>query len=70
MVQYFKKRPVISQSPSDAGTANTEEASHQMNHIMEASTKYIITQVKRTYYTLTCVFIFIFSNDTCPDILI
>lgn len=46
VVQYFKTRPVISHSPSDAGTANTDEASPQINHTLEASDKYIVTQVK------------------------
>lgn len=51
VVQNFKKRAVISQSPSDAGTTNTDEASAQINHTMETSDKYIVTQVKHTYYT-------------------
>ncbi|XP_045899070.1 phospholipid phosphatase-related protein type 5-like, partial [Micropterus dolomieu] len=44
VVQYFRKRPVISHSPSDAGTANTNEASPHMNHNMEASDSYIVSQ--------------------------
>lgn len=55
VVQYFKKRPAMSRSPSDAGTTNTDEASAQMNHTMETSDKYIVTQVKHT---------FTFSNNT------
>ncbi|XP_031695536.1 phospholipid phosphatase-related protein type 5-like, partial [Anarrhichthys ocellatus] len=42
VVQYFRKRPVISQSPSDAGTADTDEP--QTTHAMETSDKYIVTQ--------------------------
>ncbi|XP_034411197.1 phospholipid phosphatase-related protein type 5a [Cyclopterus lumpus] len=42
VVQYFKKRPGVSQSPSDAGTADTDEP--QTNHVMENSDKYIVTQ--------------------------
>ncbi|XP_073346639.1 phospholipid phosphatase-related protein type 5-like isoform X1 [Pagrus major] len=44
VVQYFKKRPVIPQSPSDAGTANTDEASPQTNHTMDISDKYTVAQ--------------------------
>ncbi|XP_069367794.1 phospholipid phosphatase-related protein type 5a [Paralichthys olivaceus] len=40
VVQYFKKRPLIPQSPSDAGTSNTDEASPQTDHNMETSGKY------------------------------
>ncbi|XP_006808794.2 phospholipid phosphatase-related protein type 5-like [Neolamprologus brichardi] len=39
VVQYFKKRPVIPQSPSDSGTANTDEVSPEVNHNMETSDK-------------------------------
>lgn len=46
VVQYFKKRLVISQSPSDAGTSDTDEAPPHMNHTVEDSDKYIVTQVK------------------------
>ncbi|XP_068427269.1 phospholipid phosphatase-related protein type 5-like [Clinocottus analis] len=43
VVQCFKKRPVISQSPSDAGTADTDEP--QTNHVMETSDEYLVTQI-------------------------
>ncbi|XP_029309278.1 phospholipid phosphatase-related protein type 5-like [Cottoperca gobio] len=46
VVQYFKKRSEISQSPSDAGTANTDESSPKRNYSMEASDKYIVPEVK------------------------
>lgn len=39
VVQYFKKRPVIPPSPSDSGTANTDEVSPEVNHNMETSDK-------------------------------
>ncbi|XP_034468672.1 tRNA wybutosine-synthesizing protein 3 homolog isoform X2 [Hippoglossus hippoglossus] len=39
VVQYFKKRPLIPHSPSDAGTSNTDEASPQTDHTMETSGK-------------------------------
>ncbi|XP_035491260.2 phospholipid phosphatase-related protein type 5-like [Scophthalmus maximus] len=39
VVQYFKERPGIPRSPSDAGTANTDEASPRMNHTMETCDK-------------------------------
>lgn len=47
MAQYFKKRPVISQSPSDGGTVNTDETSPKMNNTTETS------EVKHTYHTFT-----------------
>ncbi|XP_036939414.1 phospholipid phosphatase-related protein type 5-like [Acanthopagrus latus] len=45
VVQYFKKRPMIPHSPSDAGTANTDEASPQTNHTMNISDKYTVAQI-------------------------
>ncbi|KAM3605130.1 uncharacterized protein V6R79_021165 [Siganus canaliculatus] len=45
VVQYFKKRPTISQSSSYAGTTNTDEASPQVNHTSENA------QVQRARYT-------------------
>nr|XP_033506825.1 phospholipid phosphatase-related protein type 5-like [Epinephelus lanceolatus] len=53
VVQYFKKRPVISQSPSDTGTADTDEASPQRNHSMEASDKYIVTKSPGSFTEVT-----------------
>lgn len=50
VVQYFKKRPGISHSPSDAGTADTDEASAQINHCVETSDKFFLTQVNHYYY--------------------
>ncbi|KAM9323065.1 phospholipid phosphatase-related protein type 5-like [Pholidichthys leucotaenia] len=44
VVQYFKKRPVIPHSPSDSDTANTDEALPHINHKMETTEKYIISQ--------------------------
>uniref|UniRef100_UPI0037E962B9 phospholipid phosphatase-related protein type 5-like n=1 Tax=Semicossyphus pulcher TaxID=241346 RepID=UPI0037E962B9 len=44
VVQYFKKRRVMSHSLSDAGTVNTEEALPHVKHNMQASDKYIVTQ--------------------------
>ncbi|XP_067331565.1 phospholipid phosphatase-related protein type 5-like [Channa argus] len=44
VVQYFRKRPVISPSPSDTGTSDTDEASPQISHTMETCSKYIVTQ--------------------------
>ena len=35
----------MSQSPSDAGTADSDEAPPQTNHTMETSDKYIVRQV-------------------------
>ncbi|XP_026230846.1 phospholipid phosphatase-related protein type 5-like [Anabas testudineus] len=53
VVQYFRKRPVIPQSPSDTGTANTDEASLQMNHTMVTSNKYIVTQSPGSFSEVT-----------------
>ncbi|XP_035027478.2 phospholipid phosphatase-related protein type 5 [Hippoglossus stenolepis] len=39
VVQYFKNRPLIPHSPSDAGTSNTDEASPQTDHTIETSGK-------------------------------
>ncbi|CAB1446458.1 unnamed protein product [Pleuronectes platessa] len=39
VVQYFKKRPRIPHSPSDAGTSDTDEASSQTYPTMETSGK-------------------------------
>ncbi|XP_008297531.1 lipid phosphate phosphatase-related protein type 5 [Stegastes partitus] len=44
VVQYFKKRPSVPQSPSDAGTADTDEDSPQINHTVETSDKYAVAQ--------------------------
>ncbi|KAK5859408.1 hypothetical protein PBY51_020963 [Eleginops maclovinus] len=44
VVQYFKKRLVVSHSPSDSGTADTDEASHQTNHCMDVSDKYTVPE--------------------------
>uniref|UniRef100_A0A3Q1ETP5 Phospholipid phosphatase related 5 n=1 Tax=Acanthochromis polyacanthus TaxID=80966 RepID=A0A3Q1ETP5_9TELE len=44
VVQYFKKRPRLPQSPSDAGTADTDEASPQINHSKDNSDKYAVAQ--------------------------
>uniref|UniRef100_A0A3B5ABP9 Phospholipid phosphatase related 5 n=1 Tax=Stegastes partitus TaxID=144197 RepID=A0A3B5ABP9_9TELE len=53
VVQYFKKRPSVPQSPSDAGTADTDEDSPQINHTVETSDKYAVAQVNHIYYTFT-----------------
>ncbi|XP_047445728.1 phospholipid phosphatase-related protein type 5-like [Mugil cephalus] len=53
VVQYFKKRPVIPQSPSDAGTANTDEVSPQINHTMEATNKYVVSQCTGSFAEVT-----------------
>ncbi|XP_033960991.1 phospholipid phosphatase-related protein type 5a [Pseudochaenichthys georgianus] len=44
VVQYFKKRRVVSHSLSDSGTADTDEASAQTNHCMDVSDKYTVPQ--------------------------
>ncbi len=69
MVQYFRKRPVISQSSSDAGTDNTDEASSKINHTVETSDTYMATQVKHSYAffkniyaIIVCMFCFCFSK--------
>ncbi|XP_071389650.1 phospholipid phosphatase-related protein type 5-like [Centroberyx affinis] len=48
VVQYFKMRPLIGQSPSDVGGANTE-----INHDVETTDKYIITQNPETFTEVT-----------------
>lgn len=54
VVQYFKKRrATLPVSHSDAGTADTEEASPQMNHSVETCDKYVMSQVNDTHYTFT-----------------
>ncbi|KAM9845021.1 phospholipid phosphatase-related protein type 5-like [Aulostomus maculatus] len=44
VVQNFKKRPTIPLSPSDVGTADSDEASPSRNHTLEATGKYVIPQ--------------------------
>lgn len=44
VVQYFKKRPRLPQSPSDVGTIDTDEVSPQTNHNVENSDKYVVAQ--------------------------
>ena len=55
----------MSQSPSDSGTANTDEVSPQVNHTVGSSDKYTVAQVKQTYDTFIHVgFSFHFSDMT------
>lgn len=56
VVEYFKKRLVISQSPSDEGTADTDQP--QTDHVMETSDMYIPTQVASRFYSWTVGFSF------------
>ncbi|XP_075871604.1 phospholipid phosphatase-related protein type 5-like isoform X2 [Nelusetta ayraudi] len=44
VVQYFRKRPGVPQSPSDAGTANTEEAAAHVSQSLGAGDKFIVAQ--------------------------
>ncbi|KAM7378734.1 hypothetical protein PAMP_004337 [Pampus punctatissimus] len=53
VVQYFKKRAELPHSPSDVGTANTDEALSQMNHTMDPSGKYIVTQSPGSFTEVT-----------------
>ncbi|XP_069029376.1 phospholipid phosphatase-related protein type 5-like [Embiotoca jacksoni] len=43
VVQYFQKIPAIPQSPSDVGTANTDETSPHINHT-QTGDRYLISQ--------------------------
>lgn len=52
VVQYFRKRPGVPQSPSDAGTANTEEAAAHVSQSLGAGDKFIVAQVRK----VTCLF--------------
>ncbi|XP_041659558.1 phospholipid phosphatase-related protein type 5-like [Cheilinus undulatus] len=53
VVQYFKKRRVMSHSVSDAGTANTDEVSPQTNHNMTTGDKYVITRSPASFNEIT-----------------